>query len=172
MRRAYRLLASFVASIRWVVLVKVALSVVILVYAASITATSNKFQAEIGSVTTVANGLIATDRGFNLTSTAVSASTTGTSCTTPATFGPSPGTANNAIAAGRLVFVVRINQTASAPPSTKFNVTFTLGGTTLSSLCIQTTGTPVLAGQVIDCKYDIGSSSLPSSPFTFKVTVQ
>jgi hypothetical protein len=33
-------------------------------------------------------------------------------------------------------------------------------------------GTSVAAGQTIDCKLDIGMTSLPLSPFSFKLTVQ
>ena len=170
MSKVRRSLATFAMRIRWFVVAKVILSLVILVYAGSVMVTSTNYQAEIGSVTTFATGLPATDRGFNLTSTAISASTTGTTCTTPTIFSVSPGVANNAIAAGHLLFDVRINQTSSATPATKFNVTFALGATTFASLCIQTLLTPV-NGQIIDCKYDVGAS-LPSSPFTFKVTVQ
>ncbi len=168
MRRAYRPLASFVARIRWVVLIKVALSVVILVYGASITVTSNNYQAEIGSATTVANNLKATDKGFTLATSGTSAA--GTACSSPITFGASPGTANTAITSGHLVYDVQINSTNLAPTNTKFNVTFVLAGTTYGPLCIQTPASPA-NGQTIDCKYDVGTS-LPSSPFTFKVTVQ
>ncbi len=170
MGRTRRTLTSIALRIRWLALPKVALSVIILVSAASVTVTSNNYQAEIGSVTTVASGLPATDKGFNLTSTAISASTSGTTCTTPTIFSSTPSVANNPIAGGHLFYDVRINQTSSATPATKFSVTFALGATTFASLCIQTLATPV-NGQIIDCKYDVGTS-LPSSPFTFKVTVQ
>ena len=171
MNKVWRPLTALAERIRWVVLIKVALSMVILVYAASITATSNNYQAEIGSVTTVASGLKATDKGFSLATTGSSASATGTTCTTPTVFAPSPGVANNAIVAGNLVYDVQINQTTIAPPAAKFNVTFVLGPTAYAPLCIQTLATP-LNSQLIDCKFDLQQTSLPSSPFSFKVTVQ
>jgi hypothetical protein len=112
------------------------------------------------------SGLLVTDKGFSAASAAVSA--IGTSCSSPATFNIDP-TANTAITPGHFVYDVQVNATSGAPPATKFTVTFVLGSTTLGPLCIQTLA--VLSG-TIDCKFDIGSSALPASPYTYKVTIQ
>lgn len=154
--------------IPWLVFSKVLLSLVVIVFAASISVTTSNYQTQIGSAVKVANGLLATDKGFFLVS--AGSSSAGTSCSSPILFSSTPGTANTAIAAAHLVYDVQINSTTTAPANTKFNVTFVLASTTYGPLCIQTPATPA-NGQVIDCKYDVGTS-LPSSPFSFKVTVQ
>ncbi len=163
--RALKVLAT---RIRWVLVAKIMLSLIVLVSAASITITSTNYQAEIGSSVTVANGLLATDKGFSLAPMGSSAA--GTSCSSPITFGTTPGTANTAIVSGHLVYDVQINSTTSAPVSSKLNVTLVLGGSTYGPLCIQTPASPA-NGQTIDCKHDVGTT-LPVSPYSFKVTVQ
>ncbi len=140
---------------------------IVLVYATSISVSTNNYQAQMGAAVKVANGLLATDKGFTLATSA--SSPTGTSCSSPVTFGASPGTANIQLNSGHLVYDVQINSTTTAPASAKFNVTFVLAGTTYGPLCIQTPASPA-NGQTIDCKYDVGTT-LPSSPFSFKVTV-
>lgn len=70
-----------------------------------------------------------------------------------------------------MVYTVRVNSTSSAPATTKFNVTFTLGSTPYGPICIQTAATPT-NGQIIDCKFDIAATTLPVSIYTFKVTIQ
>ena len=152
----------------WVFAAKVLLSLVILVFAASITVTTNTYQAEIGSSLNFPAGLIATDRGFSVALTGGAAS--GTSCTTPVVFGPAPGSANTTITAGHWAFLVRVNSTGSAPPSQKFNVTLVLASMPYGPLCIQDIGTPV-SNQYIDCRFDVGTT-LPASPYTFIVAVQ
>ncbi len=148
--------------------IKSLLSLVILVSAASISLTTNNFQAEFGSVFKVASNLLATDKGFSLA--ILGSLAAGTSCSSPITFGPTPGTANTAITAGHLVYDVQVNSTAGALPSTKYNVTLVLAQNTYGPLCIATPASPV-NGQTVDCKFDIGMT-LPASPFAFKVTVQ
>ena len=150
----------------WIFVAKLLVSLVAIVFAASITVTSSTYQAEIGSVVKFPTGLLATDKGFSAAPTAVSAA--GTSCSNPATFNLNT-TANSNIVAGHLVYDVQVNATSGAPASTKFNVTFVLGSTTFGPLCIQTLA--VLSGS-IDCKFDIASTTLPASPYTFKVTIQ
>jgi hypothetical protein len=110
-------------------------------------------------------GLLVTDKGFSAAPTAVSPA--GTSCSNPATFNLNT-TANTNIVAGHLVYDVQVNATSGAPAATKFNVTFVLGSTTFGPLCIQTLA--VLSGS-IECKFDITSTTLPASPYTFRVTV-
>ena len=153
----------------WIFAAKLLLSLVAIVLAASISATSSTYQAEIGSAVNVVNGLLATDKGFSLASVA----SNGTSCSSPVTFGSSPGTASTNITAGHLVYDVQINSTTSTsvpPAGTKFNVTVVIGSTPYGPVCIQTP-LPSASGQTIDCKFDVGTA-LPASPYTFKVTVQ
>jgi hypothetical protein len=152
----------------WLVLAKVVLSLAILVYAGSISVSTSSYQAEMGSSVTVANNLFATDKGFALANTGSAAA--GTNCTSPITFSDTPGTANTPITVGHLVYDVQVNSTGSVAPNTKFNVTLVLASTTYGPLCIQTPGTP-MNGQTIDCRFDVGTT-LPASPYTFKVTVQ
>ena len=153
----------------WIFAAKLLLSLVAIVLAASISVTSSTYQAEIGSAVNVVNGLLATDKGFSLASVA----SNGTSCSSPVTFGSSPGTASTNITAGHLVYDVQINSTTSnsvPPAGTKFNVTVVIGSTPYGPVCIQTP-LPSASGQTIDCKFDVGTA-LPASPYTFKVTVQ
>ena len=148
---------------------KLLLSLVALVFAASISVTSSTYQAEIGSAVKVANGLLATDKGFSR----VFAASTATSCSIPVLFGVLPGTANTNIVAGDLVYDIQVNSTTSAsipPAGTKFNVTLVVGSNPYGPVCIQTP-IPSVSGQTIDCKFDVGTT-LPASPYIFKVTVQ
>jgi hypothetical protein len=149
--------------------VKLVLSLVAIVFAASISVTSSTYQAEIGSAVKVANGLLATDKGFSRFFSVSIA----TSCSIPVLFGVLPGTANTNIVAGDLVYDVQVNSTTSTsvpPAGTKFNVTLILASTTYGPVCIQTPN-PSVSFQTIDCKFDVGTA-LPASPYTFKVTIQ
>lgn len=140
-----------------------------IVFAASINVTSSTYQAEIGSVVKFPSGLLATDKGFSAAVVGSSA----TSCSSPVTFTVVPGTANTNITAGHLVYDIQVNSTASVlvpPAGTKFNVTLVLASATYGPVCIQTPS-PSVAGQTIDCKFDVGTA-LPASPYTFKVTIQ
>src|SRR5437899_10959419 len=106
----------------WIFAAKLLLSLVAIVFAASVSVTSSTYQAEIGSAVNVANGLVATDKGFSLASVA----SNGTSCSSPVAFGPSPGTANTNITSGHLVYDVQVNSTTSTsmpPAATRFTVT-------------------------------------------------
>jgi hypothetical protein len=110
--------------------------------------------------------MLATDKGFSKSFTSVSASTI--SCSNPPTFGLN-STANTAITAGDLVYDVQVNATgAPLPINTSFNVTLVVGSNTYGPLCVRTL--LVLTG-TIDCKFDVGTT-LPASPYTFKVTIQ
>lgn len=152
----------------WILLAKVSLLTVAIAAGATISVTSLKYQSELASVQQVASNLIATDKGFTLTTSTISSS--GTSCATPVIFGASPGTASTGVTSGHLFYDVQVNSTTGAPVSQKFNVTLVLAGTTYGPLCIQTPSSPQ-NGQTIDCKYDVGTA-LPTAPYTFKVTVQ
>jgi len=153
----------------WIFAAKLLLSMVAIVFAASISVTSTTYQAQVGSAVNVANGLLATDKGF----TRVLAASTATSCSVPVIFTVVPGIANTNIASGHLVYDVQVNSTTSAsipPAGTKFNVTLVIGSNPYGPVCIQTP-IPSVGGQTIDCKFDVGTA-LPASPYTFKVTVQ
>jgi hypothetical protein len=150
----------------WVFAAKLIVSFVAIVMAATISVTSSTYQAEVGSVVKFPAGLLATDKGFSASPTAVNPA--GTSCGNPATFNTNT-TANTNIVASDLVYEVQVNATGPPLPAfTKFNVTLTIGSNTYGPLCIQTLA--VLTG-TIDCKFDVGTA-LPASPYTFKVTIQ
>src|SRR5947208_14672125 len=95
---------------RWIFAAKLLLSLVAIVFAASVSVTSSTYQAEIGCAVNVANGLLATDKGFSL----ASAASNSTSCSSPVTFGPSPGIADTHITAGHLVYDFQGNLTGSS----------------------------------------------------------
>lgn len=152
--------------------IKTILTLFVLVYAASIIATTTVHQAEIGGALTVTNNLKAMDKGFSKAGSTISAA--GSSCASNVTFTGSPGVANTAITAGNIIYVVQVNTTASTATSTCFTVNLVItpsGGSQQSYTVYIATGSSVSADQTIDCKFDIGTS-LPSSPYSFKVTVQ
>jgi hypothetical protein len=145
---------------------------VIAVSAATITVTSKTYQGEVGSAVNVSNNILIGDKGFSKPATGTS--TTGTCPSGPGanvTFGLVPGSANNAIIAGDIVYDVQVNETASTPLRSCFTVTLSITGSPDKSLTIAS-GTSVADGWTIDCKLDIGTTSLPASPYTFKITVQ
>jgi len=150
----------------WVFGARLLLSLVALVFASSITVTSSSYQAEVGSAVNVANGLVATDKGFSVSLVGAAA----TSCSSPVTFGPTPGTANTTITGGHLIYDVQVNSTTLVPANTNFNVTLVVASTPYGPVCIRTPGSPA-NGQTIDCRFDVGTA-LPASPYTFKVTIQ
>src|SRR5437867_11807978 len=139
-----------------------------LVFAASITVSTTTYQAQFGSAVNVTNSLLATDKGFTIAATG--SSSNGTSCSAAVIFSASPGVANTNVTAGDLVYDIQVNSTSTAQPNTPFNVTFVLGSTVYGPLCIQTPS-PSVDGQIIDCKFDIGTNSLPSSPYSFRVII-
>lgn len=169
MLSARRSFKAFGRKVSWLLLAKILFSVVVIVYAATIAVTTTSYQAEMGSNFTVTNQLIATDKGFYLATSAAGAN--GTLCTSPVTFGSTPQTANNGITSGDLVYTIRVNSTGAAQATHKFNVTFVLGSSTFGPLCIQTPASPQ-NNQIIDCKFDIATNTLPASPYTFRVIVQ
>ena len=147
---------------------KILVSLFVLVYAANITVTTTTYQSEFGATVSTANNLIATDKGFSVATSGASAS--GTTCSSPVIFSGTPATANTTITAGHFVYDVQVNSTSGATPNVKYNVTLTLASTPYGPLCIQNAATPA-NGQRIDCKFDVGTT-LPASPYSFKITVQ
>jgi hypothetical protein len=150
----------------WIFAAKLIVSLVAIVFAATISVTSSTHQAEIGSALSVTNGLVAMDKGFSVSI----AGSAATSCSSPVTFGAIPGTANTLITGGHLVYDVQVNSTTSATPNKNFTATLVLASNTYGPVCIQTPASPANL-QTIDCKFDVGTT-LPASPYTFKVTVQ
>ncbi len=153
---------------------RVVLLLVTVVFAATLAVTTTSFNGgENGSYLPVNNQIIVTDKGFSKSSSTQTA--TGTSCGSPTSFAGSPGVANTAITANDIIFDAQSNTTSTAPASTCFTVTFIIftsptSRTTYGPLYIST-GSTVTGGQTIDCKFDTGTS-LPTSPFSFEVTVK
>ena len=155
----------------WYLFVKITLALLVLVVSAAITVTPTTYQAEIGSAYQVTNNLAIEDRGFTTATTTTSA--TGTCPTSNVTFTGSPQKANNPITLGDIVYDLQVNSTASTPVSSCFTVTLTLslGGTQTTKILSIASGSTVAPSQTIDCTLDIGTSLVPVSPFSFKVTV-
>ena len=144
---------------------KFCIAMVTVVFAASITVGTTTYQAEIGSALNITNQLTATDKGFS----SVAVTTAATSCSTPTAFAPIvTGTANNALTSGHQMYTVQVASTATTAQQA-YNVTLVLASTTYGPVCIIQTGAPT-AGQLINCEFDVGTT-LPSSPYSFRVTV-
>ena len=159
----------------WFFSAKLVLAIlVIAVSAASIPITNNKYQAEIGSAYNITNNIVVGDKGFSKPIAGTAA--TGTCPSGPGanvTFGITPGNANNQILAGDIVYDVQVNETINTPTLSCFTVSLTIpvsGSQVTKSLTIAS-GTSVTAGWTIDCKLDIGTTTLPASPYSFKVVV-
>jgi len=155
----------------WYFSAKVVLSIlVIAVSAATITASTTNYQAEMGSAYNAKNNILLGDKGFSKPAAGTSATA---SCPLPVTFGALPGSANNNIIAGHIVYDVQVNATTTTPILTCFTVTLTLtltGSQTISTLAIAS-GATVMNGWTIDCKLDTAMTNLPSSPFSFTLNV-
>jgi hypothetical protein len=153
--------------VSWLLFAKVMLFLFVLVYATNLSVTNTNHQAELGSLFNVTNGLVAIDKGFSVA--AIPAVPVGSVCpTVPVLFAVSTGSANTTIVAGHFVYAVQINDT-SAPINNTYNVTLVLASSTFGPLCIRTA---LAAGnQIIVCRFDVGTT-LPASPYSFKVTVQ
>ncbi len=161
LRRASLLLAA-----------KLLLTMFVLVYAATFVTNTTTYQASTGGAIQVTNNLKVMDKGFSKATAGSSAA--GISCGSPITFGGSPATANNLITAGDVVFTVQVNSTAAATPSACFtaNLLITLSSGSQQNITVYLATDPTPADdEIIDCKFSIGTS-LPTSPYSFKVTVQ
>lgn len=143
---------------------KVCIAMVTVVFAASITVGTTTYQAEIGSALNITNQLTATDKGFS----SVAVTTTATSCSAPIAFNVVTGTANNNLTMGHQMYTVQVASTATTAQH-GYNVTLVLASTTYGPVCIKQTGAPT-GGQLINCEFDVGTT-LPASPYSFKVTV-
>jgi hypothetical protein len=155
----------------WFFSAKVMVTVLLLaVSAASITASTKTYQAEIGGALNVTNSLVATDKGLSQAGSSVGAA--GISCSSPVIFGS--GLANNAITVLDFVYTVRVNETLTTNTNACFKATLVLtpsGGsaTTYGPVYMNSTA-PSLVTNWVDCRFDIGAR--PSSPYSFQLTVQ
>jgi hypothetical protein len=153
----------------WLIGAKICLALLTLVFAASITANSTTYQAEVGSSVSVTNQLQATDKGFSAATSTLTGN--GTSSSSPVIFNAIPGFANTNITAGHLLYDVQVNSTSLTGGDKNFTVTFYLASTPYGPLYLQSPASPV-AGQTINCRFDIGTGPLPSTPYSFRVIVE
>ena len=156
----------------WYFSAKLVLAILVIAVSASIVATSKTYQGEIGGALNVTNNLVGTDKGLSQAVTGSTASGT-TSCNNGVIFGAA--VANNGITALHFVYAIRVNETATTTTNHCFQATLVLtpnGGsaTTYGPLYINSTA-PALQTNRVDCQFDIGMS-MPSSPYSFQVTVQ
>jgi hypothetical protein len=153
-------------------IIKILLVLIVAAWAtASVIQTAN-YTGETGAVENINNTLLATSKGFHTTS---AASAAGTSCPgSPVTFGIGTA-ANTALVNGDEVFEVQVNTTGTTPINTCFTVTLYLsnstGSETLYGPIKLATGASAPPGETIDCKFDLATASLPSPPFTYRLTI-
>ena len=168
MRKAKNLRTFFLRKVSLVFSVKVILSLVVLVNAASITATTTSYQAVIGGAVSIASSLSGADKGFSKASSMIIA--TGTACATATLFGVST-TATPGVTSGDMVYDLQVNSTGT-PTNTCWQVNFVYTNSGGSQITLTTEiGTQVVvASGTIDCKFDVGASA-PNSPFSYKVSV-
>ena len=150
------------------------LVVIALVAAVTITVGSKNFTGEKGSRLDVTNSIISIDKGFSTANMADTA--TGMSCSGNVTFTNTAGKANTAVTTGDITYDVQTNTTNAAPANTCFTVSLAITSstgvtTTYGPLYIATSASPS-TGQTIDCKFDLLTTNLPASPFSFQVTIQ
>jgi len=156
----------------WAFAVKLVLVMVMVVSGASIGISQTNYQSETGGTLTVANQVNLVDKGF--ASATLPSTATGNCPSANVTFGVTPGTANNAITMNDYVYDAQVATTASTPALTCFTVSLTLtpnGGPQTTYTLKIASGATIIAGQTIDCKFDIGTN-LPTPPYTFLAKVQ
>jgi len=153
-------------------LAKLVLVVVIIVYASSVT-TSTNYEGEKATYLSVNNGLLLLDKGFAKISSTIAAA--GTSCVSPVTFSGSPQVANTLLNSADMRFDSQANTTSSSTVNTCYSVTLyvwtSIANQSQYGPVYVATGSTVAPGQTIDCSFDVGVS-LPPSPYAFKITVQ
>jgi len=158
-----------VKRIGWFGATKTLLALLAFTFATSITVSSTTYQADVGSSLNVTNFLRAMDKGFY--KAGAGSNGNGTSCSSPVVFRPTPSVASTDITSGDLIYDVQVYSTSSAMADETFTVTFLLEGAPFGPICIKEPLSPV-DGQTIDCMFDIGTTSLPSSPYSFRVIIQ
>ncbi len=167
MRKAKNLRIFLLRKATLVLSVKVILSLIVLVNAASITVTTTSYQAEVGGAISIASNLSGgADKGFSKASSAIMA--TGTTCPTAAIFGVAT-VATPAVTSGDLVYDLQVNSTGT-PNNTCWVVTFVYTPSGGSQITLTTEIGTVASSGTIDCKFDVGVSA-PNSPFSYKVSV-
>ncbi len=152
-------------------LIKAILTMIVLVYAASVSVTVTVHQADVGGYLSVTNNLAAMDKGFSKASSTLTV--TGNCPTGNVTFSSSPQVANTNITLSHIIYDIQVNTTATTALLSCFAVMLTItpaGSSQQTSTVKVATGSSVSAGWTVDCKFDIGTT-LPPSPFSFKVTV-
>jgi len=152
--------------------IKIFLMLIMVAWAVNSVAQTTSYTSEAGGLNKTDNQLLVTVKGFSKTS---AASAAGTSCGAPVTYG-SGTLANTALTGGNIIFEAQVNTTATTPSSTCFTVTFylftSIGSQATYGPVYLSTGATVTPGQAIDSKFDLGSSSLPTPPFSYKLIVQ
>jgi hypothetical protein len=176
MNHASRLQSWIRRTFTWYLSAKIALAVLVLaVSAASVTVTTKNYQSELGGALNVNNKLLGVDKGFTKAGAPASATGTG-SCANNVTMTTTPGTtATTTVTSGDYVYDIQISNTTQTPTTTCYKVALT----TTDSSGVQTiygplyiaTTTTQLAWQPLDAKFDILSTSLPASPFSFLISV-
>ncbi len=154
-------------------LVKVIFLFVVTVYAATVATSGPSYNGQQASAVTITSNFLVTDKGFAKTGSAILGTATCPSAGN-VTFSSSAQTSSAGVASGHVFFDAQVNTTATTLTVSCFTVALTLvlgSGSPTSYTVKVATGPSVSAGWSIDCKFDVGTS-LPVSPFSFKVAVQ
>lgn len=168
------IIERFTRGLRWPILAKVVIPLMVLVFGATINVAPSSFQNEIGGAVSVANKLTAIDKGFSVAAAPATQLGYG-SCAKNITFLASTGIATTNVTTNDYVYQVQINANASTPTMTCFQVVLKLTQTaglpqTYGPLYIATSSN-VTGLQPINVNFDIRNTSLPASPFAFAVAI-
>ncbi len=150
---------------------KVFFSLILLVHAGVIPSGIITQRFVTGGALNLNSTLVGRDKGFSKANSGIGQA--GQNCAAQVVFSSSPGTANNIITSGHIVYTVQLNTTSSTATNSCFTVTLTItsGGIQSSFSTNIGNGSTNTAGQTIDCKFDVGLTSLPTSPFSFHLSV-
>lgn len=168
------ILERLTRGLRWSILAKVSIPLIVLVFGATINVAPTNFQNEIGGAVSVANKLTAIDKGFSLAVAPATQLGYG-SCAKNVTFLVSTGIATTNVTTNDYVYQVQINANSSTPTLTCFQVVLKLAQNaglpqTYGPLYVATSSN-VTGLQPINVNFDLGNSSLPASPFAFAITI-
>jgi hypothetical protein len=173
MGKAAALHSFFFRQLSIFLFLKICLYLTILVYGATIVAVPTSYKAVSAGRVDVKTNLVGQDRGFSKASSTITAAGTSCGVGTQVNFSVVASRANTAITAGDIVYDLQVNTTASTPNTTCWTVSLVYtpsGGSQTSAGSVFIGTTVAVAGQTIDCKFDLGAS-LPTPPFTFQVSV-
>ena len=156
----------------WYLAAKFLLSFGVLVYASNITMTTTVYHVESGGVINVTVNLTAMDRGLSKTASMLSAS--GTSCASNVTLTGTPGNCHTVLTSNRLVYSIHGEHNFEHFSQHLFHCNANNHPQwwkphQLHGLHSQRSISD--PDQTINCELDIGSA-LPTSPYSFSVTVQ